>query len=71
MASAERRRLIVHLAWHYGDGDAQLDRINISNYEAKRAMCSPTASTLYTIRPLATGGSGIETNPPPSDTHTR
>jgi hypothetical protein len=64
MASAERRRLFERLAWHYDDNDAQLDRINIFNHEAKRAMRSPTASTLYTTRPRATGGRGIETQPP-------
>jgi hypothetical protein len=69
MASAERRRLFERLVWKYGDNDAQLDRINISNHEAKRAMRSPAASVLYTTRPRATGGRGIEIQPPPS-THT-
>ena len=71
MASAERRRLFERLAWHYDDNDAQLDRINIFNHEAKRAMRSPTASTLYTTRPRATGGRGIETQPPPQGERTK
>jgi hypothetical protein len=67
MASAERRRLFVLLARHYDDNDAQLGRINISNHEAKRAMRTPTTLTLYTTRPRATGGRGVETQttPPP------
>jgi hypothetical protein len=71
MASAERRRLFARLAWHDDDSDAQLGRINISNQEAKRSMRSPTASTLYTTRPRATGGRGIETQPPPPHTRAR
>jgi RNA-binding protein YlmH len=55
MARAERRRLFLRLAWYCDDNDdAQLDRIEISYHEAKRAMRTLTTLTLYTTRPRAT-----------------
>ena len=63
--------MLMRLAWLCDDNDAQLDHIDISYHEAKRAMRTPTTLTLYTTRPRATGGRGVETQTTPQGEWTK